>query len=390
VFLTIRECLPDGNDYIPNSDHELPGPTRIDHPANWSHDLEPFGNYLKTARALRVDHASWPAILTPSTRTMPSWTQSVETICLDGHRTPRTIQSIHKNAKLGKDACGICHHRILLPGTNDLATTHPRIAASFHPTKNTKTAAEYFAGSDAKVWWLCREGHDWEASCSNRTSAGSGCPHCTFRVIVLGQNDLATVHPEVTRRWDPSNPQDLATISPRSTASVHWRCAVGHGYYEAISDAVDRGTCPVCDRETATAENSLAARRPDVAAQLHPTRNPGAQPAEIAVTSTMELWWECAKGHPFVSRVDHRVAGLACTVCFPRRLHRGVNDTQTRYPELSLEWHPYLNGSNTPDRVIPGTNLVWWKCLKAGHNLQQSVAHRALSGGCPDCPKLIA
>ena len=385
VFLAIRESLQNGTAYTANSTHELPGPKTMDHEAAEVTGLEPFVNYLSMSPGLRIDDMSWPAILTPSVRAMPSWTESVETICLFGHRTSRTVQSIHRNAKIRKDACRICHHRTLRSGENDLVTTHPRVAATFHPTKNRKTAEEYFAGSVEVVWWLCSEGHEWEASCRKRTANNSDCQLCTYKLIVPGQNDLTTLHGDVAARWDPSNPQNLATISPLSTASVRWRCANGHSYKQAVCDAVDNGTCPICDREIATESNALTIMRPDVAAQLHPTRNTNLDIATLAVTSTKELWWLCAKDHPFISRVDSRVAGIACTVCFPRKAHRGVNDTQTRYPKLSPEWHPYLNGRETPDRVVPGTNLVWWKCFSKGHNLQQTVPHRAASGGCPDC-----
>jgi len=386
VFLAIRESLQNGTAYAANSTHELPGPKEMNHEATEVKGLEPFVNYLSMSPGLRIDDMTWPAILTPSVRTMPSWTQSVETICLFGHRTTRTVQSIHRDAKVRKDGCKICHNRTLSPGENDLETTHPRVAATFHPTKNRKTAREYFAGSVEVVWWLCVDGHEWEASCHQR-AAISDCPLCFYKLIVPGQNDLATVHPEVAARWDANNnPQNLATISPLSQASVWWLCTAGHSYKQAVCDAVDSGTCPTCDREIATEANALTTQRPDVAAQLHPARNVGVDVETLTVTSTKGLWWLCAKAHPFISRVDRRVAGIACTVCFPRKVHRGVNDTQTRYPKLTPEWHPYLNGRETPDRVVPGTNLVWWKCLSKGHNLQQTVPHRALSGGCPDCP----
>ncbi|WP_390488764.1 zinc-ribbon domain-containing protein [Solibaculum mannosilyticum] len=33
-------------------------------------------------------------------------------------------------------------------------------------------------GSSQKVWWICKNGHEWEAQVKSRNS-GCGCPVCT-------------------------------------------------------------------------------------------------------------------------------------------------------------------------------------------------------------------
>jgi Probable Zinc-ribbon domain len=88
------------------------------------------------------------------------------------------------------------------------------------------------------------------------------------------------------------------------------------GIHLTVRDAVDRGTCPTCDREAVTTDNALHIHRPDIIAQLHPTRNSGIDTTKLTVTSTRDLWWVCADGHPFVAPVLERVAGVACTVCY--------------------------------------------------------------------------
>jgi hypothetical protein len=32
-------------------------------------------------------------------------------------------------------------------------------------------------GSAIKIWWICKEGHEWEAS-PNKRSQNRGCPKC--------------------------------------------------------------------------------------------------------------------------------------------------------------------------------------------------------------------
>lgn len=35
-------------------------------------------------------------------------------------------------------------------------------------------------GSNKKVWWICRQGHKWQALINNRNK-GRGCPYCSKR-----------------------------------------------------------------------------------------------------------------------------------------------------------------------------------------------------------------
>lgn len=59
-------------------------------------------------------------------------------------------------------------------------------------------------------------------------------------------------------------------------------------------------------------------------------------------------------------------------------------------PNLSLEWHPTLNGSLLPSMVTYGSvKKVWWQC-KLGHEWEARIDHRHRGTGCPYCSgKLI-
>ena len=70
--------------------------------------------------------------------------------------------------------------------SNCLATTHRRLLAEWHPTKNgSVTPYGVTSGSDTLVWWKCpvANDHEWQASISNRAinqrGKGTGCPYCT-------------------------------------------------------------------------------------------------------------------------------------------------------------------------------------------------------------------
>ena len=47
--------------------------------------------------------------------------------------------------------------------------------------KNKELKPEYFAAnSGKKVWWKCKEGHEWQAIIADR-NRGNGCPYCSGR-----------------------------------------------------------------------------------------------------------------------------------------------------------------------------------------------------------------
>ena len=68
--------------------------------------------------------------------------------------------------------------KALIRKKGNLADTHPAIAKQWHPTKNGDlTADDLTSGSNKKVWWLCDNGHKYEAGVRYRT-LGGGCRKC--------------------------------------------------------------------------------------------------------------------------------------------------------------------------------------------------------------------
>ena len=86
------------------------------------------------------------------------------------------MPSMYKSGR----GCSICRGLIVVEGVNDLATTHPKLAKEWHPTKNGDLKPiQVSFGSNKKVWWLCECGHEWEVTVNSRTSKDSSCPKCS-------------------------------------------------------------------------------------------------------------------------------------------------------------------------------------------------------------------
>ena len=67
--------------------------------------------------------------------------------------------------------------------TNSLASLVPEVAAEWHPTRNGGLSPDKITSRNPKkVWWRCQisDEHDWQATVSNRTRVGSGCPYCSI------------------------------------------------------------------------------------------------------------------------------------------------------------------------------------------------------------------
>ena len=167
--------------------------------------------------------------------------------CEKGHSWQATIAS-----RTSGCGCPVCANRKILPGFNDLATTHPALAAEWHPTKNGNlTPSQVVSGSHQTVWWRCSLGHEWRAEIVNRTRGTNGCPYCGNKKVLAGFNDLASIEPEIAAEWHPTLNGALTPemVTAGSNRKVWWLCPEGHVWRTAISNrtnAKKRTGCPVC------------------------------------------------------------------------------------------------------------------------------------------------
>ena len=236
--------------------------------------------------------------------------------CAEGHEWQAEVKS-----RVRGSGCPICAGRMIAAGENDLQTTHPAIAAEWHPVKNgNMTAAMVSAGSTRKVWWKCGKGHEWYAPVYSRTR-GSGCPICSGKKTVKGFNDLGTLFPGLAEEWvrEKNMPLTPETVTPYSNKRVWWRCAGGHEWQAVISARTTgaRG-CPYCSGKAVLAGyNDLATLYPEIAAEWHPDLNGNLTPDQVTAGSRKRVWWKCGNGHVWraviYSRTGKRKHG--CPIC---------------------------------------------------------------------------
>ena len=149
-------------------------------------------------------------------------------------------------------------------GVNDLATTHPEVAAEWHPTKNGDlTPKDVKSGSKRNVWWLCKKcGYEWERSVRNQVVTKTGCPFCCGRALVPGVTDLATTFSEVAAEWHPTKNGNLTPkdVMAGTHQKVWWKCKKGHEWQAMIySRTKEHQGCPKCStaKQTSFPEQAI-------------------------------------------------------------------------------------------------------------------------------------
>ncbi|MHB1844448.1 MAG: zinc-ribbon domain-containing protein [Deltaproteobacteria bacterium] len=95
-----------------------------------------------------------------------------------------TCQYVWRTRVVDRAICGhrcpACIGQVVSLGRNDLATTHPELAAEWHPDRNGDLVpSQISAGSGKKVWWRCSTcQYVWPAIVGSRARNERGCPAC--------------------------------------------------------------------------------------------------------------------------------------------------------------------------------------------------------------------
>jgi hypothetical protein len=265
----------------------------------------------------------------------------------------------------------------------------PDIAGQWHPMRNGDlTPSQILSQSNKRAWWLCNQGHEYEAIIANRVALGRGCPYCSRKRAGYG-NDLASTSPGIAAEWHHARNGDLtpAQVLPGSGRKVWWQCPAGHPYDMAVYRRARQGTgCPYCVGRRAGQGNELATLSPDIASQWHPTLNGLLTPADVRPMSNRNVWWQCGQGHDYQAQVCNRVGnGNGCPYCSGHRAGYG-NDLSQLSPAVAAEWHPARNGALSPSDVMPKSHqAVWWLCSQCSHQWQAVISSRTSGKGCPAC-----
>lgn len=305
----------------------------------------------------------------PSTVTFGSHLRKLWT-CDQAHEYEASVRARASN----KSGCPLCSPRALHTGVNDLATLSPRIASEAYGWDPSMILSQASSSLD----WKCSEGHIWSADVYNRF-AGAGCPYCTRKYVLQGENDLATEHPELVGECDG---WDATKFFSGSNKKKPWVCQLGHRWSAAILERALNGTgCPICsNQKILIGFNDLQTVYPEIAREAFEWDS-----TKVNGGSKAKKQWKCSLGHIWKAQIINRTRGnQGCPYCTNRIVLEGFNDLQTLFPEIAKE----ANGWD-PSKVLAGSHKKCnWKC-REGHSWTASVGGRSGTkrSGCPSCSK---
>ena len=151
--------------------------------------------------------------------------------------------------------------------------------------------------------------------------------------LVVGVNDLATVHPELLKEWDFEKNGELKpeSVTSGSNKKVWWKCKrCGHEWQAYINNRSKGHGCPKCGRHDAS--KSLL-------------------------------------------------------------LPKDGNSLQDKFSFLIDEWNYEKNNELKPNMVNYGSKRkVWWKCKRCGYEWQAQICNRTSDNatGCPNCSSIYS
>ncbi len=237
--------------------------------------------------------------------------------CTRGHQWTATIRN---RTRLGA-GCPYCSGYFAIAGETDLVTLRPDLAAEWDKERNGDLAATMVGiGSSKKAWWTASCGHGWQAMVSKRALAGQNCPYCSRKRVLPGDNDLATVRPDLAAEWDVSNQLRPDQVLPKSGSRATWRCARGHTWETTPHKRSNGRGCPYCAGNRVIAgETDLASVSPEIAKEWSPDN--ALKPTAVKPFTKRKVKWLCAQGHSWEATVASRSRGVRCPHCRSQNKH---------------------------------------------------------------------
>lgn len=210
--------------------------------------------------------------------------------------------------------------------------------------------------------------------------------------IELADNAMLKIRLSLFDEWDfEKNGElglDVYEVTFGSDKIAWWNCPDCESNYDmTIShrSGKHKSNCPYCRGMRVNHTNSLAALKPILSEEWHPTKNGKLTPHEVTCKKGVKAWWLGKCGHEWEAIIGDRSNGGGCPYCKGNhRVLKGHNDMWTTNPELAKllanpeDGHRYKQSS--------GARLDW-KCSDCENIIKNKVIASINYDGlrCPNC-----
>ena len=308
--------------------------------------------------------------------------------CSNGHEWQATI-SARTTFNTG---CSICSGRIVDRGVNDIVTTHPEIAAEWHPTKNGDLKpSDFKIGSDKLVWWMCARGHEWKTNIYHRQS--TGCPDCIKEKFTSFPEQAILFYvnqsfSDVKNRHILENSVEIDIYIPEFSVAIEYDGSVFHNTKAGLERdrkkyiyLRDRGILLIRIKESM--DELYTENTADVYLGYDDNKN-NRNLEKILHDLSVELSKRCQKEVSWDIDIPRDRRAIYKQYMDLEK----ANSIAVLFPHTLDEWDYEKNDPVTPYMVTKGSEKVfWWRCSN-GHEFESKVKDR-VRHGCPYCSNNI-
>ena len=287
-------------------------------------------------------------------------------ICPKGHSYEDSVK--HQNT--GRN-CPVCAGKQVEKGFNDLVSVHPELVTEWDFDKNTIYPDTVTSGSNKQAIWKCPKGHTYAMQIMARVR-GRNCPVCAGKVVIQGENDLATIHPELVSEWDTEKNVLLPSqVTAGSNKKIWWTCKQGHSWLTTVKTRTTGSGCPICAKNKPSFKRirlqQIFIEHPKLQQEYDYEKNRNVSD----ITTQKKLWWKCQKGHTWRATISNRKRGCGCPYC-KNKIATPERNLAVCFPDR-LEFWDYEKNIISPYNILPNSDVyVYWKC-KLGHAWGMSV-----------------
>lgn len=298
--------------------------------------------------------------------------------------------------------CPACAGKAVYRGHNDFATTEPEMAKEWHPIKNGDLKpSDVMRGEARKVWWLCPQGHAYQASLNKRTSDHTGCSICnlgrqtSFREQAFYYY-IKKLYPNTISRYKTEwlGRMEIDIYIPEKQLAIEYDGAAWHKEskfgrerkkYELcrehgiklwrIKECMPQNGWDLADKmfgiSNVETEEGFQALLKSVLDELDPTSNFWTRTNPLKFHSDIEV---------NLRRDRYEIIRYCSSV---------KNSLAEKCPAIAKEWHPTRNHDWLPSALSwKSERRVWWLCPRCGNEYEATVVHRVSGTDCPKCSRL--
>lgn len=304
-------------------------------------------------------------------------------ICKKGHEWEAEIKSRSQGV-----GCPYCNGKRVSINENDFASKYPVWAKEWHPTKNKNlkpTDVSY--GSGKKVWWKCKNDHEWQASIDSR-SRGVGCPICSswrrtsFPEQAIYYYVKKTFPDAINTYKDIFNnaSMELDIFIPSIKVGIEYDGKRYHTNF--INEARDLKKYAICKdhgikliriTDIKKVETTINCDHKIVVPQIN-NKNLSVAISQLLQKLNTSISVDVAK-----DRLD-----------ILKYLSTTDISLQTEFPDLAKEWNYNKNERLLPSMFLPRSNeKVWWQCAVCSNEWKTAISERTGHDktGCPKCAR---